>query len=123
MNNRVIGQLCENYVCRKLQENGFTILTQNFRISRGPELDIVAKKEDIVHFIEVKARSQVAYGLPREAVSPTKMQHIIKASELFTARYGTYEYKRSYDVAEVYFSKRNETQIEIKKMELFFQIL
>lgn len=122
MNKRDIGRLCESYVCRKLQEQGFSILAQNFRMGRSPELDIVAQKDDTIHFIEVKARSQTTYGLPREAVSPAKMQHILKASELFTARYGTYAYQRSYDVAEVYFSKRNETQLQIHKLELLYQV-
>lgn len=122
MNNRDIGRLCEDYVCRKLQEQGFSVLTQNFRVGRSPELDIVAKKDDVIHFIEVKARSQTAYGLPREAVSAAKIQRILKASEFFTARYRTYDYKRSYDVAEVYFSKLNETQLQIHKFELLYQV-
>lgn len=122
MNQREIGQLCENYVCRKLQEEGFTILTQNFRVGRSPELDIVARQDDTIHFIEVKARSKTTYGLPREAVSSAKMQRILKASELFTARYRTHALQRSYDVAEVYFSKLNETQLQIHKLELLYQV-
>lgn len=123
MNTREIGQLCETYVCEQLQKQGFSLLARNFRVGKGTELDIVAQKNGTIHFIEVKARSQTTYGLPREAVTPAKMQRIIKASELFTAKYGTYDYPRAYDVAEVYFFKTGESQLHILKMELLYEIL
>lgn len=122
MNTREIGRLCEAYVCDQLQKQGFSVLARNFRVGKGTEIDIVAQKEDTIHFIEVKARSQTVYGLPREAVTHAKMQRIIKASELFTAQYGTYDYKRSYDVAEVYFSFCENVSLHINRLELLYQI-
>ncbi len=122
MNTREIGRICEAYVCEQLEKQGFSILARNYRIGKGTEIDIVAQKDSTIHFIEVKARSQTVYGLPREAVTPAKMQRIIKASELFTAQYGTYDYPRSYDVAEVYFSIKGEAEFQIQKLNFLFQI-
>lgn len=122
MTNREIGTVCETYVCDYLERQGFSILARNFRVGKGTELDIVAKKDDTIHFIEVKARSQIVFGLPREAVTQAKMHRILKASELFTARYGTYGCKRSYDVAEVYFSKSEASGLQFVKLELLYQV-
>ncbi len=122
MNTQEIGRLCESYVCDQLQKHGFSVLARNFRVGKGTEIDIVAQKDDTIHFIEVKARSQTVYGLPREAVTPAKMQRIIKASELFTAQYGSYDYKRAYDVAEVYFSQAGDAQLKIIKLELLYHV-
>lgn len=121
MNTREIGQLCETYVCKRLEKDGFSIIARNFRVGKGSEIDIVAQKDEVIHFIEVKARSNAAYGLPREAVTPAKLQKIIRASEYFTKQYRTYDMLRSYDVAEVYFSIYKQT-LQFKKLNFIFQI-
>ena len=121
MNTREIGQLCETYVCKRLEKDGFSIIARNFRVGKGSEIDIVAQKDEVIHFIEVKARSNATYGLPREAVTPAKLQKIIRASEYFTKQYRTYDMLRSYDVAEVYFSIYKQT-LQFKKLNFIFQI-
>ena len=50
----LFGFSAEDRACEFLQKNGFVILCRNFR-SRFGEIDIVAKKDEILHFIEVKA--------------------------------------------------------------------
>ena len=121
MNKREIGQYCESYVCQQLEKQGFSLLARNFHVGRSSELDIVAQKDNVLHFIEVKARSNATYGLPREAVTPAKLQKMIRASEYFTKQYRTYDMLRSYDVAEVYFSIY-EQKIQIKVLNFLFQI-
>lgn len=56
---------------------GYEILERNFRCRTG-ELDIVAKKEDTLYFIEVKARRSLRCGVPAEAVTKRKKQHILR---------------------------------------------
>ena len=121
MNKREVGQYCESYVCQQLEKHGFSIVVRNFRVGKGSEIDIVAQKDNVIHFIEVKARSNSTYGLPREAVTPDKLQRIIRASEFFTKQYKTYDMPRSYDIAEVYFSIYEQT-VQVKKINFLFQI-
>ena len=123
INKRKIGTICEEAVSKFLKENGFTISVQNYRngFRNSTEIDIVAEKNKVLHFIEVKARSSNLYGTPAEAVSPAKMKNIIKASEFFIKQSNGYHRERSYDIAEVYFSNTEEMKnIKIEKIKMIF---
>ena len=49
-----IGKIGENLAKTFLMKQGFSILDRNYRIPQG-EIDLVAKKDKILHFIEVKS--------------------------------------------------------------------
>ena len=68
--------MAEAYLLKK----GFTILQKNWRHSHW-EVDIIAQKNNILHFIEVKTRRTEKYGQPEDAVSDKKIQNLINASE------------------------------------------
>lgn len=55
-----IGEIGENLACEYLQKNGYKILDRNYSRKWG-ELDIVARKGNIVHFVEVKSVSRHLY--------------------------------------------------------------
>ena len=83
-----------------LREAGYGICDTNWR--SGPyELDIVARKGDVLHFVEVKTRTGRDYGLPREAVTPRKQQRIRTAAAQYLACYDL-DCPVRFDVAEVY---------------------
>lgn len=102
-NTRTVGNFCEQYVCDVLLREGYRILQRNYCWGKRSEIDIIAEKENILHFIEVKARSTAEFGTPAEAVTPAKCRKIQKASELFLVQNNIYDRERSYDIAEVYF--------------------
>lgn len=52
-----IGRIGEDIACRFLLENGHKIIERNYRKKFG-EIDIVSKKDDIIHFVEVKSISR-----------------------------------------------------------------
>ena len=60
-----IGRLGEDIASEYLERRGFTIVERNYRKPRG-ELDIVAQKDGIVHFVEVKAGSWKRSAWPKE---------------------------------------------------------
>ena len=60
--------------------NGYAILHQNWRHSHW-EVDIIAHKNNVLHFIEVKTRKSKKFGLPEESVSKKKIQNLINAAE------------------------------------------
>ena len=71
-------QLAEVY----LVEKGFTILHLNWRHSHY-EIDIVALKNEIPHFVEVKTRSSWQFGRPEESVNRKKIHDLLRAANKF----------------------------------------
>ncbi len=62
-----------------LRGKGFTILEKNYR-GRTGEIDIVARDGDSIVFVEVKARRNLAYGVPQLAVTPFKQRQISRTA-------------------------------------------
>lgn len=79
---RKIGDVGEEAVCAFLVKNGYEILDRNFTI-RGGEIDIIAKKNDIIAFVEVKSRKKDPLTSGEEAVTKSKQAHIIKTAERY----------------------------------------
>lgn len=64
MNKAVTGKLGELAAGRYLRENGYEIITANYRCRLG-EIDIIAKQNKYICFVEVKTRSEnYKYALP-----------------------------------------------------------
>jgi putative endonuclease len=76
------GTTGEAMAIAHLAQNGFTLLHQNWRYGHW-EVDIIASKDKVLHFIEVKTRRTKKFGHPEEAVSKKKIQNLINASEEF----------------------------------------
>ncbi len=71
-------QLAADYLFKK----GYQILAQNWRYSRW-EVDVIAEKNAVLHFIEVKTRSSKKFGMPEEKVSHKKIQNLLHAAEQY----------------------------------------
>jgi putative endonuclease len=65
-----------------LLEQGFIILHRNWKYSYF-ELDVVASKNEVLHFIEVKTRTTDTYGHPEEGVTEKKLERLMNAGEEF----------------------------------------
>lgn len=62
------------------EEKGYTILHKNWR-HKNLEVDIIATKNNMLHFIEVKAVTTLKFGNPEDKVSEKKIRNLINASE------------------------------------------
>lgn len=98
-NSIEIGRAGEEYVCRYLESKGYEILCRNFKI-RGGEIDIIATKDDIIAFVEVKTRKQSCLVDGFSAVDRRKKTHIIRTAETYMWREAI-ELQPRYDIAEV----------------------
>ena len=74
------GHSGEAMAVKHLGEIGFAILQQNWRHAHW-EVDIIASKDSILHFIEVKTRRTKKFGHPEESVGKKKIQNLINAAE------------------------------------------
>jgi putative endonuclease len=73
-----LGKLGEELAVEFLRKNGYEILETNWTFQKA-EIDIIAKKENILAIIEVKTRSSLDFGLPQDFVKPKKIQLLVKA--------------------------------------------
>ena len=116
MNKGAFGEDC---AAKFLEDKGYTIVARNFRI-RSAEIDIIAQIDDVIVFVEVKARSSIRHGLPVEAVTIRKQKKIIKAAGVFLQDEKFCECACRFDVVEVYL--RGEGVEEINHIENAFEV-
>ncbi len=90
----------EVFAARYMRDCGYEMYTANFRTRVG-EIDLVARKNGVVSFVEVKARSENAIAEPKEAVDTLKQERIIAASKIFMKITKFTEQPR-FDVCEVH---------------------
>jgi putative endonuclease len=82
---RAQGDEAEERACRHLDRSGFTIVERNFR-TRGGEIDIVARKGDVLAFVEVRSREVPGFGSPEESVTPAKRRRIVAAARQYLSK-------------------------------------
>lgn len=80
------GKLGEQLGAVYLKEKGYTLLASNWRHSRW-EVDIIASKENVLHFIEIKTRRSKKFGMPEEKVGHKKIMNLINAAEEYLYQY------------------------------------
>lgn len=80
-----LGKEGENIAEEFFRRKGFKILEKNYRTVFG-EIDIIAKDKDVLVFIEVKARTDSAFGHPFEAVDRRKREKIRKVALCYMKR-------------------------------------
>ena len=100
------GQLSEDLVAVFLKKNGFTILARNFTVRSG-EIDIVARKDNVFHFVEVKSIKDTEWADLSEIVSRSKRRKICSAALIFAKQKNIMDQSISFDVAAVINDKVN----------------
>lgn len=98
--NKLLGTYGEKIAVKFLENEGYIILTTNYRCRFG-EIDIIAADGDTVAFIEVKTRSSNEYGEPSEAVNYTKQMKIVKTSLHYITNKNLTEYMSRFDIVEI----------------------
>lgn len=109
MNKRARGAHGEDLAVDYLQKKGYRILARNFRYGRG-EIDIIADDNEVLVFIEVKARRSVEFGEPEDSVTMFKRNQVRRVAQgyLFTENIDDRECR--FDVVAIRF-KGNLTDI------------
>jgi len=82
---RTIGDLGEGIACRYLESHDFSVLERNY-LKKWGEIDIVAEKGDVLHFVEVKSVSREPYEwFSRQTLRPEENMHKNKIKRLHRA--------------------------------------
>tara|TARA_R110002126_G_scaffold6240_2_gene32868 strand:+ start:3713 stop:4072 length:360 start_codon:yes stop_codon:yes gene_type:complete len=73
-----LGKKGEQLAVDFLLKNNYDIVERNYRFDKA-EVDIIAKKDNILAIIEVKTRSTTDFGDPQDFVKPKQIQRLVKA--------------------------------------------
>lgn len=95
-----LGARGEAAAAKHLQEQGYKILVRNFRGYSG-ELDIIARHDDTLVFVEVKTRRSEQIAAPHEQVNLKKQKHIAKVGFEYLRQLKDHQVKIRFDIVEV----------------------
>jgi len=107
-----LGKKGEELAAIQLKVWGYHIVAQNWRHGHW-EIDIIALKDNILHFVEVKTRSSANMGYPEENVTEKKLRTLIDASEAFCEQHPIGE-KIQFDILSVVLNKQKTTFLFIE---------
>ena len=121
--SRIKGHRGEKVALKHLKKKGYKIAERNY-VALDTEIDIIAKKDDMTVFVEVKTRTvgHSPKGEPRPAssVTPEKQRGIIKAAKAYLTP-NFINGRVRFDVIEVLLSDESKPRVEaINHMENTF---
>lgn len=102
--SRKSGLWGEIYAARHLIKNGYSIIAGNYH-SRMGEIDLIAKKDDFLCFVEVKTRGENSFYQAKEAVDFSKQRKIIATSKIFLKNHPM-DIQPRFDVCEIYLDSK-----------------
>jgi len=117
---RQLGRKGELAARQFLLSRGYTVLESNFSTQRF-EIDIIAKDNDTLCFVEVKTRTGIKKGLPREGVTPAKQKKIIMGAQYYLRRNKITNTRLRFDVVEVLYKDNAHTVCDITLIPNAFQ--
>lgn len=108
----VVGHLGELLAADRLRREGYVILERNYRCAAG-EIDLVAREEDVLVFVEVRTRTSDGFGHPLESINFFK-QHKLRevARNYLRERRPVYRDVR-FDVVGILLKEGEEARVEI----------
>jgi len=110
-----LGRRGEDLATQHLKKNGYIILERNYKLRSG-EIDIVAKENNTISFIEVKTRGSLEFGSPFASVTTSKQRQIMRTALHYIKVNDLFDYEVRFDVVSVLKNpKTNTARIELIK--------
>lgn len=79
MKRKETGNLGEKLAREFLEQRGYSVIETNYRSPSG-EIDIIARQNDYLVFIEVRTKRGPRFGSPEESVTALKKKHLISSA-------------------------------------------
>jgi putative endonuclease len=93
------GKIAEDHAAQYLVQHGFLILERNYRCGKA-EVDLIALRNDLLVFAEVKFRKNALFGHPETTLSDRKIELLHEAASFYTQTLQT-RYKLRFDVIAI----------------------
>ena len=110
MNNIEKGRLGEEIALKYIISKGVTIVEKNYRTKMG-EIDLIARMNGELVFVEVKSRSNINYGYPCEAVNYKKKRKITNVAKYYILDNSLEDISVRFDVIEIYLTDKKINHI------------
>jgi len=81
-----VGREGEELACNYLQQKGYEVLERNYRAGKTGEIDIIARRENLVVFAEVKTRNSEAFGGGIYSISQAKKKSLKRSAEYYLVK-------------------------------------
>jgi putative endonuclease len=94
------GLDAEAIAAQYLVRKGYTILERNYRTALG-EIDLVARHEGVIVFVEVKSRRTARRGDPKWAVTAAKQRKISKTALIYLKKHRQMDARARFDVVTI----------------------
>ena len=107
MKRQDTGRRGEELARQFLEKKGFRIIESNYRCPEG-EVDIIARHEDCLVFIEVRAKTSREFGSPEESVTATKKKKLITTARRYRQTHDKLPPQWRIDFVAVELDKRGE---------------
>jgi putative endonuclease len=104
---KTLGNRGEWLAAQRLESLGYTIRTRNWRCPVG-ELDIVAEKDGVLIFVEVRTRHGDKFGTPEESINKRKQAKLLETSQTYLEEHHAEDRNWRIDVVAIEIGKRNE---------------
>ena len=82
--NLKTGKVGEEMAARFLTKKGYKIVARNFK-TKYSEIDLIARRKDLLVFVEVRTRVGENFGLPEETINREKKRRLKRAAQAFAA--------------------------------------
>lgn len=79
------GNAAEDAVAAYLEEHSYKVLDRNWK-NKFAEIDIIVKKDGVVHFVEVKYRGSSSQGDGFDYITPTKLKQMAFAAQMWVTQ-------------------------------------
>ena len=110
----ILGKSGEDRAVKYLTEKGYDIVERNYRSTHG-EIDIIAKTEDRLVFVEVKTRKDTSFGEPEESINPQKKINIMNCAEHYLKEHYNRDIPVDFEVIAII----DQKNAKIRHLKLF----
>lgn len=83
---QTLGEWGENTALKFLTGRGLLLVERNFRSPDG-EIDLILTDQDQLVMVEVKTRKDAEFGLPEDAITEEKIEHLTSAADWFLQKH------------------------------------
>jgi putative endonuclease len=108
---RRFGNASEVAAARYLEGKGYRILAHQFRTPHG-EIDLISEKDNELIFVEVKARKNLDFGYPEDAVGQAKLRKMLAAAEIYMEQNKVVDSPFRFDIIAMLLQKDGSFEIE-----------
>ncbi|MFH1801141.1 MAG: YraN family protein [Candidatus Omnitrophota bacterium] len=95
-----LGERGETAACVFLKDHGYKILEKNYKCKLG-EIDVIARRQGRLAFIEIKTRTNAQFGTPQEAVDLRKQEKIFKVAQWYLKEKKILKFPIAFDVVAI----------------------